>query len=294
MTEARIIGDLSRSRPVSGPREAVRSILDQPSVFAAALLLSGLAIALTVLGLVLVQEAGVQVDRAIGRTELSLFLSPQTSRTDAASLQDAVLGAPGVASASLRTRESAVQESGELSAPLLRDAQNSLPDVWVVTLKVPPTDRSLAHDISAARAALGGLKGVDTIVVDARWVGIVDRWLLPMRRHGNTFVPLLLVAFYVADFLLFFIAGRAMAPASSNRSMRALAYIGTFAGFGSAALACLLCAGFAYALSLAGIPWKPNFAFWSPTDAWRWIAWLATVLSVFWPAVAISCSRSVR
>jgi hypothetical protein len=164
------------------------------------------------------------IEASVAATPVFVLLDTRATASEAEALGARIRALPGVADATLRTRDDALRAlvATGLPAP---DGRNPLPDVWTVRLKTPPTG-GLSAALATLRSALAALPLVVATRVDERWVARLDQWMSasaasgPMVRPAGVALLLLLLA------SLGFVGGKA-ASAADNPSKLVLAIAGT-------------------------------------------------------------------
>ena len=170
---------LSRTRASSSSGSARSTIAGHPAVFVLSTLLASFAICVACAVLLVGQSAQYQLARTIDAVRLAVFLQPHVSRSEAEGLKGRIEASPHVAGATLRKREDALTALTGGGLESLAIKPNPLPDVWIVTLglaKVDAASHTLSSQIADSRSALAALPGVDSVRVDGRWIGVLDRW----------------------------------------------------------------------------------------------------------------------
>lgn len=245
----------------STSRDVGAVIAAQPAVFLVTMLVGCVAVAIAIGVLAIGQGICAQLALAIGRTQASVFLAPQLTRSDADALRERIEAMPTVSRAVLRTREEALAALAGDGLPALVNKPNPLPDVWIVTLR-PATpgsaERPLSVATAAARDSLAALPGVASVTVDERWISVLDRWT-PLAMRVVTAINTLVFAVLAGLLLgLGFVAARAGAAQRDHGvGIRAFATIGVLAGAVSVLIAAAIVWGLATWLVAAGIELKP-------------------------------------
>ena len=228
-------------RPAPSSGSVRPTIAGHPAIFVVSILLAGLSICV-VCGLLLIGQAVQhQLARTIDAVQLAVFLQPHLGRSDAESLKGRIEASPHVAAAALRKREDALAALTSGGLESLAVKPNPLPDVWIVALALAKADiaHSLSSQIADSRSALAALPGVESVRVDSRWIGTLDRWSSWMGHGMSLATWIASGALIFGLFCLFFLAGRGYAVSAPDRAARvqALATIGMIAGLASLVLA---------------------------------------------------------
>ena len=237
--------------PSGLPHPALQRLRAQPALFVVSTIATCLMFCLAIAVLVADQAARDALVGAAGDIRLSVFLSPQLTRPEAEALRSRIESASVVRGATLRTREDAWSAMGAGGVPNLANRPNPLPDVWLVTLRLPGVEASrpsLAADVDSARSAIAAIAGVDTVSYDRSWVGLVERWSTAARwLSAARWLATGLIATMV--FCVFFLAGRAHAGKGGPSTSSAAALTLLLVVAGAATLASIASYG-----SLSAMP----------------------------------------
>ena len=150
-------------------RDSLRRLLHSPLSSIMGWLVIGIALALPVGLLLVLDDARDLVDRLDDPVQLSLFLEMQLPPAEVRELLQTLAQRPDVAATRLVTPRQALQEFeqmlglGDLLDHL--DA-NPLPNLILVSPAASPADRAAAD----LQSALGALPGVERVVLDMAWV----------------------------------------------------------------------------------------------------------------------------
>jgi cell division transport system permease protein len=227
--------------------DSLARVLQQPLASLVTWLVIGVAIALpAALWLLLENAAGLSA-RLQSPAQLSLFLAPALSLSEARELADELQARPDVRAVSVMSREQALAEFSERSG--LGTLAESLPDNPLPhLLLLRPVDTEAAA-VAALGGALQALPAVDEVVFDTLWLTRLERIMALGRRALQLLTVLLLagVVLILGNTIRLAIESRReeievikLVGGSDAFVRRPLLYTGFWYGLGGGAVAALL------------------------------------------------------
>jgi cell division protein FtsX len=211
-------------------RSAAAMTRAQPSVVVVTVLAASLILALATMVWMAERSVAGGLRRLAESIKISVAVNPQASRKDVDDLSGRIRSTPFVGGALLRTKEEALSQLEKEALPGLREAANPLPDVWIVTLNKTAfvnTDSSILTAFSNSRDVLAAMPNVDSVTLDMRWIGTVERWRKALIVHRMFLFLAVGGATGMLLLLLFFLSARAFRNHSES-TVRALALVEAF------------------------------------------------------------------
>lgn len=156
-------------------RDALRRLAAQPFAALTAILVLGLALALPVIGAMLLRSVIAATAQFDTDPHVNVYLAPDATDEDAKRVGDALRASSEAASVRFIPRSQALEElraTTHLAEILASLDKNPLPHAFTVRLRSADASR-----VQAARAEWARLPKVDQILADFEWSERVGRWL---------------------------------------------------------------------------------------------------------------------
>ncbi len=216
-------------------------LAEQAVVVVAVVLVAALTACIALLALDARQGVAAVLNQMIGATKIVVFLDPRTSRKDAESVGARLKAEPGIRDAHFRSKEEAFSEiEAARMNPLSATGEIMLPDVWVLSLQVTPSNQatdmpSLISMAERLQKTAATFPGVESARFDRLWIAQLD-WWVHSRRDSSTGIFVTVVGvLLILLFGIFFLGSRALLGSSSinfpeNLGLKAgvFTYIGLF------------------------------------------------------------------
>lgn len=151
---------------------AFRWVGTHKAVFATAVLLGAVFLAVSLAIVVVVESAEVAIERMARAATISVVLKPSTQRADGEAMQARLAAIPGVLEARFVSREAALERMRDKGERLRGLLENPLPETIVLKPAAVPT----ISVVDGVRTALQDDATVQAIRYDVAWFETLDRW----------------------------------------------------------------------------------------------------------------------
>jgi cell division transport system permease protein len=156
-------------------REALRRLAAQPLASATSIVVLGLALALPVIGAVLLRSVSAATAHFDTDPHVNVYLAIDASDEEAKRVGEALRSSPDVATIRFISRAQALEElraTTHLAEILASLERNPLPHAFTVRVRSPEPAR-----LAALKAEWSKLPKVDQVVADFEWSDRLERWI---------------------------------------------------------------------------------------------------------------------